>query len=511
MLRYRRATASLSLLALALAGCNKSAQDMTAATSSPSPNASPDSGLPALPAALPMQTGPASSLTPAPPVAALPVRRAIGLARPPAEREAYAYLDRASDVQDEIGDAPPDYDYRNDDGVSPWVWQTHGGDRRYAEPSSDGYRYYYYQPGAQYPYLVRTHDYSYAYAGAALVAIYALSGALVSPDRYDGYRDQASRYFWRGQQLRQASDQREHRGVNAANWAAQRAQFSAAQANWAADRAQQAEWQAYHAQNDPSQRPGWQQEHQRRQQVAQQFSGWQSRGLEGPPPPALAGGVGRSAGYHQPDAYPRQPDNGGRQPDRAGLNGTVTGEPGQHGLGRPNPAQGQDHQRRDGGSPQGGFAPGDQNPNKAVQAAAGRDRQLATEQEARRQAQASQTNTQETRAIQHQPETRQPITDHAHQQRKLQQGEPPQRDAPHRDTQISAHQPGRPSATPRQAETRRIEGNETRPPMSVHEHPQPGAAAHEHAAEAKRPPAPHADTPHPGHRPEPGHEADHHE
>ncbi len=288
----RSALISVSMLALGLTACNKSSPDTTATTA--------NSGLPALPAALPMQTGPAVAITPAAPISALPAPRSVGISRPADQSSAYAYLDRASDVEDEIGDAPPDYDYDDDQGVSPWVWQTQGGDGQYAEPVDGGYRYYYYQPGANYPYLVRTRDYSYAYAGGALVAIYTLAGALLPPDQYAAHRADASRYFWHAQQLRQAADQRPHRGVNAANWAQQRPQISAAQTGWATARSQQSDWQAYHAQHDPAQQTGWQQEHQQRQQVAQQFAGWQSRGLSGPPPHALAAPV--VAGRAQPPA-----------------------------------------------------------------------------------------------------------------------------------------------------------------------------------------------------------------
>ncbi len=347
---YRSAVVSVSLLAMALAGCNKTPQDMTATTA--------NSGLPALPAALPMQTGPASQLVAAPPVSALPVRRYVGLSRPARERESYAYLDRASDVQDEIGDAPPDYDYDNDDGVRPWVWETNGGDYRYAEPASDGYRDYYYQPGEDHPYLVRTRDRSYAYAGGALVAIYLLNGALLPPDRYDAYRDEASRYYWRGQDLRHAADRRPHEGVVAANWAAQRPQFDSDRASWAAARSGQPDWQSYHARNDPSRQQGWQQEHQQRQQVAQQFASWQSRGLAGAVPAALAVAGAR--------AMPRQPGQGmpdGRPPAFSGPPARI----GPQGVG-----------------PGAGPLPGN-----GVQAAA-RDRQLAAQQQAQRQALASQ-------------------------------------------------------------------------------------------------------------------------
>lgn len=375
MRRLRGTIVSVSLLSIALAGCNKSGQDMSATGANSAAPA--DGGLPALPAALPMQTGPASQLNVAPPLSALPTRRYVGLSRPANQREAYAYLDRASDVQDEIGDAPPDYDYQNDDGVSPWVWETNGGDYRYAEPASDGYRYYYYQPGEHYPYLVRTHDYSYAYAGGALVAIYALSGALLPPDRYDGYRNQASRYFWRGQQLRQAADQREHQGVVAANWAAQRAQFSAAQANWAAARAQQADWQAYHAQHDPVQQPGWQQEHQQRQQVAQQFAGWQSRGLVGAAPAILAAAGARAV-------LPRT----AQQPGMAPPNGRLAPVVGPT-MASPQHFAGTEPHRPE---PQNAPVAGPM-PNLAQTAA--RDQQLAAQRQAQQQALASQRLAQE--------------------------------------------------------------------------------------------------------------------
>jgi hypothetical protein len=280
---YHAAAVTASLVALSLGGCKKQnapSQDLAAVNA----GSGAGSGLPALPAALPMQAGPPTAITVAPPISAIRPPRHVGLGRLADRREVYAYLDRASDVQDEIGDAPPDYAYDDDGGVSPWVWQTNSGEAQYAEPVDGGYRYYYYQPRAREPYLVRDRHYSYAYAGGVLVAIYALNGALVPPDRYAEHRDDASRYYWRAQQLQRAAQQREHRGVVAANWAARSAQLSAARANWAADRAQQAEWQDYHAQHEVAQREGWQAEHQQRQIAAQQFAGWQSHGFAGPAP-----------------------------------------------------------------------------------------------------------------------------------------------------------------------------------------------------------------------------------
>jgi hypothetical protein len=492
MLRYRTTAMSVSLLALALAGCSKSAQDMTAATASPSP----DSGLPTLPAALPMQTGPASQITTAPPATALPApRRYVGVARPANDRDAYAYLDRASDTEDEIGDAPPDYDYDYDGGVRPWVWETANGDYQYAEPVDGGYRYYYYQPGAEYPYLVRTRDYSYAYAGGALVAIYALNGALLPPDRYGQYRDQASRFFSRGEQLRQYSDQRPHQGIIAANWAARRAEIAAAQANWAADRAQQSAWQSYHAQHDPSQQPGWQQEHQQRQQVAQQFAGWQSRGLSGPPPQALA--------VPGPRAVARQPANA-----HAGFASP-------NGAAGPQPAAGRE-QHLTGPAPDQ-RQPG-ANPRLSPEAGGARHEAAAQQEAAARQ------------NVEHQQANVAQEHVAASQQRQ-------QRAATEAAQQAQLHA----MAAQRHAETARAQESRVQP-QAMHEHAQPAPAARERAPEMAprpearapmqrppeaRPPAPHMEAPHaqaphmeaphpeqahpaPGHG-EPGHENEHHE
>jgi hypothetical protein len=272
-------------MALTLAACdrtNGAGNGSAAANESTSAN----SALPALPAAVPLQQGSATPIAPAPSVTALPRAQPVPVAQLTQPSDAYAYLDRAAGVASAIGDAPPDYAY--DDGdVAPWAWQTSAGDVQYAEPVQGGYRYYYYEPGAASPYLVRDPSYSYAYSGGRLAAVYDARGALLPPDGYRERTDYASRYYARAAYLRRLAGQREHRGVVAADWAARRSEIAAARSQWSADRARQSEWQAYHQAHDVQERDHWSGERQQRQAQADRFDRWQRGGLNNPPPAPL--------------------------------------------------------------------------------------------------------------------------------------------------------------------------------------------------------------------------------
>jgi hypothetical protein len=266
-------------MALILSACSQSGGNGQSAAA--------NTALPALPQAVPLQPGPATPIAAAPSAAALPAAAPLRLARVAQPADAYAYLDRADGVLNAIGDAPPDYAY--DDGdVSPWAWQTSGGDVQYAEPVDGGYRYYYYQPGADTPYLVRGPDYSYGYAGDELVAVYDDRGALLPPDAYADRASYASRYFARAALLYHLAREREHRGVVAANWAARRADFDAARAQWAENRAHQAAWQAYHDAHRAEEQSHWADERAVRAASADRFAGWQRTGFQNPAPPMPA-------------------------------------------------------------------------------------------------------------------------------------------------------------------------------------------------------------------------------
>jgi len=120
----------------------------------------------------------------------------------------YRWAERAYGLQRTFYDAPPDYGLYYD-GVEPWVWET--GDRwsLYAEPWDGGYRYYYYEPGAAYPYFVRDRDYGYAYGvGGILIAVFDSGGRYLPVDVAYRVAPVAGRYYVRGHKLRGAGIQR---------------------------------------------------------------------------------------------------------------------------------------------------------------------------------------------------------------------------------------------------------------------------------------------------------------
>jgi hypothetical protein len=214
--------------ALALAGCNPSG----------SVDRSQSATLPALPATLPLAPGDATAPAYAPKAQMLPAARAIRTVRVADPRESYAYAEDAWDFADALGDAPPDYGFYYGD-AQPWAWQSYDDSIAFVEPLDDGYRYYYYRPGADTPYFVRDPDYGYGYDNGRLAVVYGRDGGLVPYTEYGPRLDYASRYYVRGRDLYQASRQR--RPVIAANWAARREAIVDAQ-RWATARAAQRAW-----------------------------------------------------------------------------------------------------------------------------------------------------------------------------------------------------------------------------------------------------------------------------
>jgi hypothetical protein len=272
--RLRQASAAVAIaVSLALAGCNpKSAADESSIASQ----------LPELPATLPLAPGEATVVRPAAAAAALPAAkpiRAVQLADP---GQSYAYADDAWGFADAIGDAPPDYGFDYDD-VEPWAWQGYDDSIAFAEPIDDGYRYYYYRPGASSPYFVRDPDYGYGYDNGQLAVVYAASGAVLPYAAYGPRQDYAARYYARGRDLYRSSHQR--RPVIAANWAARQNAISATRARWAAARSREADWQRYHASVVQRQQRHWSQEQVRRRADTVRYDAWRDQQFRTPPPP----------------------------------------------------------------------------------------------------------------------------------------------------------------------------------------------------------------------------------
>jgi hypothetical protein len=276
MRRLNGASAAAAIaVSLALAGCNQpTATD----------NAQAAYALPALPPTLPLATGSATPVNAAPQAAALPDVKPIAVAHVSSPTDAYAYADDAQGFSDAIGDAPPDYGFDYGNG-EPWAWQGYDDSVVFAEPIDDGYRYYYYRPGADEPYFVRDPDYGYGYANGSLAVVYGPGGAIVPYGDYGPRVTYASRYYARGHDLWQASRQRQRRPVVAANWAARQNAIASSQQRWAEERAHQQDWQAYHARTAPQEADHWSEEQARRRADTVRFADWRQQDYRTPPPP----------------------------------------------------------------------------------------------------------------------------------------------------------------------------------------------------------------------------------
>src|SRR6202012_4676746 len=111
-------------------------------------------------------------LTNAPAADALPAATPAPVVRVADAQASYAYPDRAYEMSDTFGDAPPDYVYDYGGDVRPWVWVSDDGAERVAEAVPGGERYYYYEAGAGEPFYVQDPDYGYGFQGGQLVVIF---------------------------------------------------------------------------------------------------------------------------------------------------------------------------------------------------------------------------------------------------------------------------------------------------------------------------------------------------
>ena len=280
-LRTRPLTGLLSagVLAAALAttACNR---DPDAANGA----AQTQLALPALPATLPLKAGAATEVGYAPAASDLPDAAPLKLARVADPREAYGYADAAYSYDEALADAPPDYGF-DYDGADPWAWQGYDDSTVFAEPIDDGYRYYYYRPGADEPYFVRDPYYSYGFAGGLLAVVYAADGGIVPYADYGPRLGYASRYYARGRSLWTASRSARRRPVIAANWLRGRPVILASRERWGAGRAHQPAWQRYSEANRPRQASYWRAEQVRREADARRFADWRQGGFRSSPPP----------------------------------------------------------------------------------------------------------------------------------------------------------------------------------------------------------------------------------
>jgi hypothetical protein len=244
---------SLSLVALALGGCGKRAEQAAVTQPVTAPPL----------AALPLATTEAPALNLAPPASALPgPPSSIPVAQRSLDNR-YGYLDRAYGMSYGFADAPPDYtvDY---DGYYPWVWRADSGAYRIVEPLDYGERYYYYKPGYDYPFFISDPYYGYAYDGYDLVGVYDPYGAPLDYVYYAPRIYDASRYFYRARNLYSAAIYRQRRSAYADDWWARRDDLRRVRTRWEEQIGRDPGWRAWRAQHgDPGQRD-WGTERQQR-------------------------------------------------------------------------------------------------------------------------------------------------------------------------------------------------------------------------------------------------------
>lgn len=248
-----------------------------------------DAGGP-LPQAVPMQAADESSYSPAPSFDYAP--QSAGTAYAPLDASYYASNPSSSDyallalaasLGGMLGDAPPDYAFAYD-GVQPWAWQTGNGYARYAEPVAGGYRYYYYAPHADRPFLVRDPYYSYGYRNGGLAVIYDRDGRVVDAQRAQRERQAAQTYYARAERLYRAAQHDRHEGVSAPRWQRQQAEIAREQQQWNEARRQRPAWQRWDAHNEPRLKRDWASEAVVRRQAATSFANWHKANFRTPPP-----------------------------------------------------------------------------------------------------------------------------------------------------------------------------------------------------------------------------------
>jgi hypothetical protein len=302
--------------------------------------------------------------------------------------QAYAYPARAYALSRAVERAPPNYAIGYGE-AQPWVWDNPDEGMMFAEPADDGWRSYYYDEGAPYPYFVQDPHYGYAYGdNGALVALFDAAGVLISADRYGPYEIRARDYWRRGHDFDRAYQYAPRYRVDDADWRARAPRLRASQDRWFQAAAAQPAWRGAEAAypHDNGRHRGWDKDRGRQVAVASPPPAWAAHAR--PEPGAIPARLEerrdarpagpREAQRQREDQAPRRgwreanqerPPQHGRAPEaprsvpemRQGRDGGGKGER-SHGGGRDVAQAGERHappaavppqQRHGGGSPPG--------------------------------------------------------------------------------------------------------------------------------------------------------------
>lgn len=218
-----------SALALVLAGCRDEVR----------PDVAPE------PMFVPAAGAELYDLQPAPAWEELPPAPPAPIGRPVAYDEGYGYAERAYAMDRAFYDVPPDYGFAYED-ADPWVWRTDDDYMLFVEPVSGGYRRYYYEPGADYPYFIRDPDYGYGFdRGGVLVTVYNPSGVLLPYDYLDDGAIRAGRYRGRGRVLYETAVYERRLPIVREAWLSRRPTLVASQRPWMEAAVRQKDWRKY--------------------------------------------------------------------------------------------------------------------------------------------------------------------------------------------------------------------------------------------------------------------------
>lgn len=166
----------------------------------------------------------------------------------PASYAGYAPAERAYAFDRVTYRTAPSYGFRYGED-EPWAWRTADDYSMYAEPYDDGYRNYYYAPGADYPYFVRDDDYGYGYGpDGALIAVYDSYGELLPQDRLYAVAALAGAYLVRASAIRRYGlDDRYRVPVTEDYWSARAPRYYEVQQAWYTAPDRQPRWRAWRA------------------------------------------------------------------------------------------------------------------------------------------------------------------------------------------------------------------------------------------------------------------------
>lgn len=208
----------------------------------------------------------------APDGAALPDTAPAPVGRLVSDDDGYAWAERAYAMDRAFYDVPPDYGFAYDE-VEPWVWESEDRWAMYAEPVSEGYRYYYYEPGQEHPYFVRDRDYGYGYDGAGrLVTLYSAAGALLPVSYLNRRADMAGRYWNRAHDLRRAGGRERRDRIAQDRWLARQPVFERSQRPWMEAAVRRDDWRAYRVRQDQRDVRRFEPERQRREAVVERLN-----------------------------------------------------------------------------------------------------------------------------------------------------------------------------------------------------------------------------------------------